>query len=192
MLYCVNAHHQGRSEIIQTVGHTIIQALHHHALPNCITPKHPSNQTSLAEYIISPSPPVLDLNPPYIMRRGIHHEQADCQGRVRLPVAVTPQSNNYARRRVHVPMWLILVWSLVALITPAAALDEPHALSAATAGRHYEYHLPIGFFITFLLFIGRAVAAFSKTLVGPAMGITSVLWLMMRNDSAISPKASWM
>jgi len=126
------------------------------------------------------------------MRSGIHHEQADCKRRVRLAVAVTPQSNNHARRRVHVPMWLVLVCAFVALITPAAALDEPYALATATAGHRHDYRLPIGFFITLLLLIGQAVAAFSTTLVGPAMGITSVLWLMMRNDNAISPKASWM
>ena len=125
------------------------------------------------------------------MRMGIYHEQADCKRRVRLPAAVTPKSNHFARRRVHVPTWLILVCAFVALTTPAAALDEPHALTTATAGHRHDSRLPIGFFITLLLFIGQAVAAFSTTLVGPAMGITSVLWLMMRNDNAISPKASW-
>jgi len=127
-----------------------------------------------------------------MMRRGIHLEQADCKRRVRLPVAVAPQSNNHARRRVHVPMWLILVCAFVVLITPAAALDEPHAMITATAGHRHDSRLPIGSFINLFLFIGQAVAAFSTTLVGPAMGITSVLWLMMRNDNAISPKASWM
>ncbi|RII24639.1 hypothetical protein CUC08_Gglean011649 [Alternaria sp. MG1] len=80
------------------------------------------------------------------------------------------------------------------LVTPAAAFDEPHALSPATAaaGYHHGSRLPIGLFFTLLVLIGQTVASFSSTLVGPMMGITSVLWLMMRNDSAISPKVSWM
>jgi hypothetical protein len=119
------------------------------------------------------------------------HEQSDCGGRVRLFVAVTPQSWDYSHKRVHVPMWLILALSLVVLITPAAAFDEPHGLSTATAGQHHSPRLPIGYFIALLLMIGQTVAAFSSTLVGPAMGVTSVLWLMMRNDDAISPRASW-
>lgn len=122
----------------------------------------------------------------------IHHEQSDCKERLRVLVAVKPESNNHPRKWAQVPMWLILALYFVVFITPAAALDEPHALSTATAGHHHASRLPIGFFITLLLLIGQAVAAFSSTLVEPAMGITSVLWLMMRNDNAVSPKASWM
>jgi len=81
------------------------------------------------------------------------------------------------------------------LVKPATALDEPQALSptaaAAAAGYYYHPRYPIGFFISLLLLIGQSFASFSSTLVGPAMGITSVLWLMLRNDSAISPRASW-
>ena len=87
---------------------------------------------------------------------------------------------------------LVMVVLLSVLVMPANALDEPYALSTATASHHYGSRLPIGYFITVFLLIGQAVAAFSTTLVGPAMGITSVLWLIMRNDNAISPKASWM
>ena len=82
------------------------------------------------------------------------------------------------------------------LVMPVNALDEPQALSptaaAAAAGYYYHPRYPIGFFISLLLLIGQSFASFSSTLVGPAMGITSVLWLMLRNDSAISPRASWM
>jgi hypothetical protein len=91
--------------------------------------------------------------------------------------------------RGRIPMRLTLALVFMALIMPADALDESHTLSPAVAGEQY---FPIGLFVTLLLLIGQSVAAFSRTLTGPMMGITSVLWLMMRNDSAISPKASWM
>jgi len=86
----------------------------------------------------------------------------------------------------------MLALYFVVFITPAAALDEPHALSTATAGHRQGPRLLIGSIIAFFLLVVQQLAAFSSTLVGPAMGFTSVLWLMMRNDSAISPKASWM
>jgi hypothetical protein len=31
-----------------------------------------------------------------------------------------------------------------------------------------------------------------KSLLGPLMGVTSVLWVMMRNDPAVRPELSWM
>ena len=170
--------------------HTTDQEFNCHALLYCIiTSKHLS---ILRGHHYPPSNAASNFSTSHIMGSAFHHEQSDCKGRERLLVAATPQSNNRTRKRVHVPMRLILAWSFVALVTPAAALDEPHPLSTATAGHNHASRLPIGFFITLLLFIGQAVAAFSSTLVGPAMGITSVFWLMMRNDSAISPKASWM
>ena len=81
------------------------------------------------------------------------------------------------------------------LVMPVSALDEPQAVSstAAAAAASYYYHprYPIGFFISLLVLIGQSFASFSSTLVGPAMGVTSVMWLMLRNDSAISPRESW-
>jgi hypothetical protein len=32
----------------------------------------------------------------------------------------------------------------------------------------------------------------ARSFVGPLMGITSVLWFMMRNDPAVKPEVSWM
>ena len=92
----------------------------------------------------------------------------------------------------HLPIWLLLVFVLSALSVPAAAADEPYALSHVSA--HQQTHLrnPIGPFFALFLLIGHNVYALSSGLIGPLMGITSVLWLMMRNDAAVSPKASWM
>ena len=32
----------------------------------------------------------------------------------------------------------------------------------------------------------------TRVTLGPLMGVSSILWLMMRNDSAINPRLSWM
>lgn len=36
------------------------------------------------------------------------------------------------------------------------------------------------------------IGRITKTYLGPIMGITSVLWLIMRNDPAVKPELSWM
>lgn len=46
-------------------------------------------------------------------------------------------------------------------------------------------------FVRFLSIFG-GVATISRSLIGPLMGISSMLWLMMRNDSAIDPRMAWM
>jgi hypothetical protein len=120
------------------------------------------------------------------MGKHVNCQQSDNKWRVWL------FGNNHTHKRARVPIRLILALVFVAIIVPAAALDEPHTLAPTAAGQHYRYYVPIGFFVTLFLLIGQSVTVFSSTLVGPMMGITSVLWLMMRNDSAISPKVSWM
>ncbi|KAH7392947.1 hypothetical protein BKA66DRAFT_316727 [Pyrenochaeta sp. MPI-SDFR-AT-0127] len=96
------------------------------------------------------------------------------------------------QNRARLQMWVIFAFTLSALAAPALALDEPYALSHDQVSHHYRRRVPIGICLTFLVLIGHYAVAFSGTLVGPSMGITSVLWLMMRNDAAITPKASWM
>lgn len=97
-----------------------------------------------------------------------------------------------ARASPPVPIILVLLCALSSLFTPVVALDESLPLSHATTTQRGGYRVPIGFSFTLLILIGHYAIAFSGTLVGPLMGITSVLWLMMRNDAAIDPKASWM
>lgn len=92
----------------------------------------------------------------------------------------------------YVPTWLLLALTVTVWITPAGAFDEPGTLSHSLVSHHHDNHTPIGPTFALFFLIGQYVVAFSGFLVGPLMGITSVLWLMMRNDAAISPKASWM
>lgn len=66
------------------------------------------------------------------------------------------------------------------------------SLSRVTAGRQNGPQGLVEMTLKLLLFLGQRTSELSSALVGPLMGITSVLWLMMRNNAAISPKASWM
>lgn len=82
----------------------------------------------------------------------------------------------------HVPAWLVIILVFFALATPATAQDNLFESNAQS--RLYAIEAAI------LVFVHRAIV-FSGTTVGPLMGITSVLWLVMRNDAAIEPRSSW-
>jgi hypothetical protein len=87
----------------------------------------------------------------------------------------------------------MFILALFALFSPATALDdESHALSPASSRRQHLHWTHIGLCVTLLLFIGQSFIALFGTLLEPSMGITSILWLMMRNDAAISPKMAWL
>lgn len=49
-----------------------------------------------------------------------------------------------------------------------------------------------GFFIQVCILIGGLAFTVSSSLIGPLTGISSMLWLMMRNDSAIDFRLAWM
>lgn len=88
--------------------------------------------------------------------------------------------------------WALLVLLLTALVLPATAADSPPAGSPTTTGQAPAYLPCIEASLSLLFTIGQSVVAFFGRLVAPLMGITSILWLMMRNDAAINPQASWM
>jgi hypothetical protein len=95
--------------------------------------------------------------------------------------------------RIRPPTRMILALAFFVLISPVTAFDdELHARPQAPRFRHHGYWTPIAYCLNILLLIGHQSVNSATTLVAPSMGITSVLWLMMRNDVAISPKASWM
>ncbi|CAI6333157.1 unnamed protein product [Periconia digitata] len=74
------------------------------------------------------------------------------------------------------------------LVTPVAAVNEAVSFPA----NNLATQPPIGTFFHICFLIGGIAVTFSSNLVGPLMGVTSVLWLMMRNDSAVDPKSAWM
>jgi hypothetical protein len=144
-------------------------------------------------------------NPPVLKHHRFHQTPCSFVYRTCLPENVYfralshPSAHPYGiedgftrRTRARVPKWFVFAFIVLALVTPAAAIDEPYALSSASTGQHLPSRLPVGFFDALLFLVGQYAVAFSGTLVGPLMGITSVLWLMMRNDAAIDPRASWM
>jgi hypothetical protein len=95
--------------------------------------------------------------------------------------------------RARLPVRMILALAFFALFSPATAFDnESHSLSYASRIHHHGDWTPITYCLAILLLIGHQSVNWSKPLLATLMGITSVLWLMMRNDAAISPKASWM
>lgn len=88
---------------------------------------------------------------------------------------------HHARARVYISRWLVLVLAVLILATPVTALPDAHV--------DFEQS---NAFIVALLFASRYIFTVASTLIGPSMGITSVLWLVMRNDAAIQPRWSWM
>lgn len=69
--------------------------------------------------------------------------------------------------------------------------SDPYALATISV-HHAPPRTPIGTFFRVCFLIGDVAVTISSNLLGPLMGIASVLWLMMRNDSAIDPRVAWM
>ena len=93
-------------------------------------------------------------------------------------------SKAYRRSNVRyaVPAWLVTALVCFALVTPATAFTgffDPDTQDCLYA-----------FEVAALVFAHQVVVV-SGTIVGPLMGISSVLWLVMRNDAAIEPRSSW-
>ena len=91
---------------------------------------------------------------------------------------------------------------LVLLFLPvASALDNEVAPSRShgSASRAFAWislyslvRILIGWVIALIIMIGGHLGGVAKTVTGPLMGFTSVLWMTMRNDSAVRPEYSWM
>jgi hypothetical protein len=122
------------------------------------------------------------------------HHALNILSHVTLPHLPTRLGPMAIRHRQAVPGFV--PWLLIALscCTPVAALDEPsYALGPSMAyQQHPVNHRPIGTFFHVCLLIGGVAVTVSSNIIGPLMGISSVLWLMMRNDAAIDPRVSWM
>lgn len=111
---------------------------------------------------------------------------------------LSPKSSALHRRVILDPILALIrllgsLYLLVLLcalfVLPAGAMgSEPVALAQpSTARRH-----PGGDLFGFCLFFGINALLLSRAMLSPLMGVTSILWIMMRNDSAINPKHSWM
>ena len=94
-----------------------------------------------------------------------------------------------------------LVALLALLFLPiASALDNevspsPSHGSSSRAFAWISFHglarILAGCVVTIIIMIGGHLGRVAKTLTGPLMGFTSVLWMMVRNDPAVRPEFSW-
>ena len=73
-----------------------------------------------------------------------------------------------------------------------AAFDHGYALGPIRDSGTGQDSARQGAFIQCFFVFGGMAATVSGNLLGPLMGISSILWLMMRNDSAINPRLAWM
>lgn len=91
-------------------------------------------------------------------------------------------------------MRLVAVLAIFTLLGSAHAAENDLYASFRTndSGRTRGHSLGFSQLLALLILLGQFGAAASGALVGPLMGTTSVLWLIMRNDAAIDPKLSWM
>lgn len=90
---------------------------------------------------------------------------------------------------------------LVLLFLPvASALDNEvgPSRSHGSASRAFAWislyslvRILIGWVIALIIMIGGHLGGVAKTLTGPLMGFTSVLWMTMCNDSAVRPEYPW-
>jgi hypothetical protein len=87
---------------------------------------------------------------------------------------------------------IILAILCCASLIPHAAALENH-VAHPIAPQHVRQGQAMQNFLVriWLLFSVTALTA-STNLPGPLMGVTSMLWLVMRNDPAINPHLSWM
>ncbi|KAF2471159.1 uncharacterized protein BDR25DRAFT_342508 [Lindgomyces ingoldianus] len=88
--------------------------------------------------------------------------------------------------------WLVSVIVCLSFARPAAALDGSLAAVEQFSARHQIPPISIEYFGNMFCAIGLCMVLIARGLLGPLVGITSVLWVMMRNDPAIKPKLSWM
>ncbi|KAF1967353.1 hypothetical protein BU23DRAFT_573244 [Bimuria novae-zelandiae CBS 107.79] len=80
--------------------------------------------------------------------------------------------------------------AIAALIVPAAAMDSQLMFPNAVG----SYSIPtvaMGSCTGMLFLFGGYLMGAAKSLVGPLMGITSVLYFIMRNDAAVQPRLAW-
>jgi hypothetical protein len=85
--------------------------------------------------------------------------------------------------RAIMPKWFLCFVAFSVLATPVAAQPDRDP---------YGCYEPIITCLTAVILALYNLIALSGTLIGPCMGVSSVLWLVMRNDAAIEPKWSWM
>lgn len=103
-------------------------------------------------------------------------------------------SSLVCKTRVQHPMRLLVLLVFLILVAPAAAAENGLYASFRTNnnGHTHGHILGVNQWLGLVILLSQYGVAASGAVVGPLMGTTSVLWLIMRNDAAIDPKLSWM
>lgn len=110
-------------------------------------------------------------------------------------------SINRHLRTWSVPRWVMprhaVALTLFALTVPVAAMDQQLVLGnvpftmPGTMDPHQVPAMAIWTCTGMLFLWGSVFMDAARSLIGPGMGITSVLYFMMRNDEAVKPSFAW-
>lgn len=87
---------------------------------------------------------------------------------------------------------LLTVLALSSLVVPTAAMETSDNVAVLYRPHTYAVRIGIGACIGIGMIVCGRIGGAVKTLLGPIMGTSSVLFLMLRNDSAIRPEIAWM
>jgi len=125
-----------------------------------------------------------------VRRRG---HTGSHMNRTATPRAVIAASTRFVLRLTNFKLSCAFML-LATMIGRATAADElalqPHpGANIVTMDR--DQRLPFGLVGTYMLVVAGLLTTTAQTLLGPLMGVSSVLWFIMRNDAAIKPSISW-
>jgi len=123
----------------------------------------------------------------------------------RIPFSEASTSLLFQRLRpliktIFVPLIIFLV--VMNLVVPVAAMDNQMALApypvqnaygafAANPPPRFPIRAPLASICTATFIAAGYMLAMASQMLGSLMGVTSVLWFIMRNDAAIQPSFSW-
>lgn len=112
---------------------------------------------------------------------------------------LSPRIRSLAKT-IFIPLTLFLVFAN--LVVPVTAMDNQIALApypvqnaydvfAANPPPRFPIRIPLASIGTMAYFAVGYMVTMASQMLGPLMGVTSVLWFIMRNDAAVQPSFSW-
>lgn len=145
-------------------------------------------QTTCTSTCVTDDKPLLDPQPRPLLDPDLDRVTLDDPELVfgairRLPIRAIPQ--------------YVAAVTFAALVAPAAAMDNQVILGSApfvfpeAVNPHQVPRVAIGTCTGIVFLWGGYFMGTAKSVVGPLMGFTSVLYMMMRNDDAVKPVLAW-
>ncbi|KAF2186598.1 hypothetical protein K469DRAFT_141969 [Zopfia rhizophila CBS 207.26] len=86
----------------------------------------------------------------------------------------------------------LAILTLLSLIRPVTAIDHDGNALVPFSPSIPRPRIVTGASASVAVITAGYISGAVQLLLGPWMGITSVLWVMMRNDSAVKPELTWM